>query len=242
MTAQPLIHTLSAHPLTPCRAVQALTAAAHPQTRNGQSGVLVQYLLQGDTPQLRIPPPVKRPEAADDLWRHTCFEAFIHRPGESGYREFNLSPSGQWAAYAFSDERVRHEPGVPTAPLAIAMSLSPQTLALEAWLPLPEALPGQTLKLGLSAVIETLGGCRTWSADSENGRQRGQFSRDLQAHSLAMGQKDREKWTAAAHLQPAISKSDSLLEGHLSYWALHHPDAKPDFHRKTGWTASFSTS
>ena len=35
----------------------------------------------------------------------------------------------------------------------------------------------------------------------------------MQAHSRAMGQEDGEKWTAAAHLQPAISKSDSLLGG-----------------------------
>ena len=34
---------------------------------------------------------------------------------------------------------------------------------------------------------------------------------DLQSHSMAMGQKDGEKWTAAANLQPTISKSDSLL-------------------------------
>ena len=34
---------------------------------------------------------------------------------------------------------------------------------------------------------------------------------DSQAHSPAMGQEDCEKWTAAAHLQPAISKSDRLL-------------------------------
>ena len=34
---------------------------------------------------------------------------------------------------------------------------------------------------------------------------------DSQAHSPAMGQEDCEKWTAAAHLQPAMSKSDSLL-------------------------------
>ncbi|MFZ2391997.1 MAG: hypothetical protein WAW68_06085 [Rhodoferax sp.] len=35
---------------------------------------------------------------------------------------------------------------------------------------------------------------------------------DLQPHSRAMGQKDGKKWTAAADLQPTISKSDSLLE------------------------------
>jgi len=33
----------------------------------------------------------------------------------------------------------------------------------------------------------------------------------LQPHSPAMGQKDGEKWTAAADLQPTISKSDRLL-------------------------------
>lgn len=26
-------------------------------------------------------------------------------------------------------------------------------------------------------------------------------------------------------------------DGSLSYWSLHHPGPKPDFHRKAGWTA-----
>ena len=55
------------------------------------------------------------------------------------------------------------------------------------------------------------GACRTWSVESENRTQRGQFSPDLQPHSGAMGQKDGEKWTAAADLQPTISTSDRLL-------------------------------
>ncbi|WP_051237177.1 type I polyketide synthase [Ottowia thiooxydans] len=86
-------------------------------------------------------------------------------------------------------------------------------LQLERWLDSTDCflVLSQWTARELPALLERLGGCRTWSADSENGPQRGQFSRDLQAHSLAMGQKDREKWTAAAHLQPAISKSDSLL-------------------------------
>ena len=64
--------------------------------------------------------------------------------------------------------------------------------------------------LGL-ALLHSLGGCLTWSVESENRPQRGQFLPDLQSHSMAMGQKDGEKWTAAANLQPTISKSDSLL-------------------------------
>ena len=57
----------------------------------------------------------------------------------------------------------------------------------------------------------TPGGCRTWSVESENRPQRGQFLPDLQPHSPAMRQKDGEKWIAAADLQPTISKSDRLL-------------------------------
>lgn len=39
------------------------------------------------------------------LWRETCCEAFVHMGDEPGYLEFNFSPSGLWAAYAFSAYR-----------------------------------------------------------------------------------------------------------------------------------------
>ncbi len=65
---------------------------------------------------------------------------------------------------------------------------------------------------------EGAGGCRTWSVDSENGPQRGQFSPGLQSYSQAMGQKDGEKWTAAARLQPTTSTSGSL-PGIGNVWA-----------------------
>jgi hypothetical protein len=59
---------------------------------------------------------------------------------------------------------------------------------------------------------DLLGACRTWGVESENRPQRGQFLPDLKAHSPAMGQKDGEKWTAAADLQPTLPKSDRLLD------------------------------
>ena len=42
---------------------------------------------------------------ADDLWRHSCFEAFVASAGAPGYRELNLTTSGHWAAYAFDGYR-----------------------------------------------------------------------------------------------------------------------------------------
>src|SRR5262245_19252599 len=82
------------------------------------AGVLVfDYFLETDTSRLRIPER-HAPDRTDELWKHTCFEAFACRmpderdpfsfraahaagliPGE--YREMNFSPSTQWAMYTF---------------------------------------------------------------------------------------------------------------------------------------------
>src|SRR4051794_6728025 len=59
------------------------------------------YRLCGDIARLVVPAPAL-PEPADGLWKHTCFEVFVTVIGDATYREFNFSPSGQWAAYAFS--------------------------------------------------------------------------------------------------------------------------------------------
>jgi hypothetical protein len=75
---------------------------------------------------------------------------------------------------------------------------------------LASGLDGSAIKRHLSPDT-TLAACRTWGVESENQPQRGQFLPGLQAHSSAMGQKDGEKWGAAADLQPTTPKSDRLL-------------------------------
>ena len=42
---------------------------------------------------------------ADELWQTTCFEAFLEPRAATAYREFNFSPSGDWAAYDFDGYR-----------------------------------------------------------------------------------------------------------------------------------------
>lgn len=39
-----------------------------------------------------------------DLWKNTCMELFLY-DGKGRYREFNFSPSGQWALYGFNGYR-----------------------------------------------------------------------------------------------------------------------------------------
>lgn len=51
------------------------------------------------------------PKRADELWRTTCFEAFWGRPGEPGYWELNVAPSGgRWNLYRFDEYRTPQPP------------------------------------------------------------------------------------------------------------------------------------
>ena len=113
----------------------------------------------------------------------------------------------------------------PECWLAERMAQEPAAVAGEIVLCVTGDLVLPALHLNAPWAAETeLEVCGTWSVDSENGPQRGQFLPDLQPHSTAMGQKDGEKWTAAANLQPTISKSDRLLVAALP--DLHEHDAK----------------
>ena len=62
---------------------------------HGAADALARILIPESGTQIR----------ADGLWQRTCCEAFVGVPGTTAYREFNFSPSGAWAAYAFSDYR-----------------------------------------------------------------------------------------------------------------------------------------
>jgi hypothetical protein len=50
-------------------------------------------------------PEATEPARAEHLWQTTCFEAFLRVPGADSYREWNVAPSGQWAAYDFASQR-----------------------------------------------------------------------------------------------------------------------------------------
>jgi hypothetical protein len=131
------------------------------ETRDTAPGWRLRYTLSGPVALLSIPAP-QRSGPADGLWRHTCFEAFVGTAQGSAYREFNFSPSGQWAAYSFSAERIRDEQdeshrrhGIPWLDKP---QLDDQHLVFDVWLPtqaLPAAPNGEPLFIGLSAVIET---------------------------------------------------------------------------------------
>ncbi|WP_337188503.1 DOMON-like domain-containing protein [Phenylobacterium sp.] len=133
----------------------AATATRRPDGPNG--GLDVRFVLSGDLAALAIPPPAA-PARRDDLWRRTCFEVFLRVPGQTGYLEFNLSPSGEWAAYAFTGYRERAaDPDM--APPAVAVDAGEGRLVLDARLALPPGLPAdRPWRASLTAVVETADG------------------------------------------------------------------------------------
>ena len=151
--------TLHCHPTTPCSAVHSLQVAVE---RTADGDLRLQYALRGELAHIRIPS-LQAPLATDGLWEHTCFEAFIGVQGDSGYHEFNFSPSSQWAAYAFSGYRERLAWQASDAPeVAFGADFLLQALIPATTLPANPAR--KPLQLGLTAVIETVTGEKSYWA------------------------------------------------------------------------------
>lgn len=50
-------------------------------------------------------PQFTRQRRQDELWKTTCLELFIGKPGEASYVELNVSPNGGWNVYQFDSYR-----------------------------------------------------------------------------------------------------------------------------------------
>jgi hypothetical protein len=138
------------HPATPSAAVQSVVVQVRRAPRDRE--LSLRYVLTGDLGRLRIATP--RPAArVDGLWRHTCFELFVAADGPA-YREFNFSPSGEWAAYAFTAYRASGSP-LDCTPPEMHCERADRTLVLEARL---AGVAEGTLRLGLCAVLEDSAG------------------------------------------------------------------------------------
>jgi len=154
---------LRRHPDSHCRAdLHIEVEIARPRANS----LVLSYVVTGPMSEIRIPPVIATARG-DELWRHTCFEAFVRASSSAGYYEFNFAPSTQWAAYRFSGYRsgmcVAAEIGAP--PLDVRSSPNSYTLQTALDLERLAALPRNALwRLGLSALIEDKsGGTSYWA-------------------------------------------------------------------------------
>lgn len=178
------MQALVCHPATPCVAITAVTADAR-WLPDGRLGFY--YVLEGRPAQVRVPVAAQA-DRVDELWRHTCCEAFVAGTTDGAYTEFNFSPSGAWAAYQFTAYREGMRPVAVVADPVIDVRITEDRIELDALIgsrsvPLRE----EGLHLGLSVVVEELSGV-------------------------------------------------------LSYWALVHPVARPDFHHADSFRFALAAS
>jgi len=132
--------------LGPIRAVTARLSAT-------PSGCEAEFRLDGQVPAIILPPPAT-PARRDNLWQTTCFEIFWQPLGGTYYREFNLSPSGQWAAYDFDSFREGMR-DAPVEAIAITCSHDDEGLVLKAVIAAELPVPAQ---VALNAIVEHPGG------------------------------------------------------------------------------------
>lgn len=187
MSDAPHVFVLQPHPATPVAPTRVAAVQAHLRVEDG-CRLQLRYTLTGDVAALLVPPRAAQPAATDGLWKHTCFELFIGHGRAPAYREFNFSPSGDWAVYDFNAERVRAPQPVGAMAPRIACTVTATALQLDVDLTTgAEALASADALIGLTAVLES-------------------------------------------------------QDGALSYWAVQHPCAQPDFHHRGGWVVPSANS
>lgn len=122
----------------------------------GKGAVGLTFLLKGGGEvRSAVPAP---PARTDGLWKTTCFELFVKPEESDGYYEFNFSPSGAWAAYAFEGYRAGMRDLDIDPPeirrldcrIVVTVDLSP--------------IPAGRWRVGLSAVIEERDGLKSYWA------------------------------------------------------------------------------
>jgi hypothetical protein len=101
------------------------------------------------------------PSRRDELWRTTCFEAFLRGDGEDAYQEWNFAPAGDWAAYDFLGYRKGMSNAEVGAPPYIRLEDNLTWWTLGATIAVPS---GNTWELGVSAVIEEQDGTKSYWA------------------------------------------------------------------------------
>ncbi|HYW15993.1 MAG TPA: DOMON-like domain-containing protein [Allosphingosinicella sp.] len=189
--------SLQPHPDTPCG---PLTGIQVELTRTRPLKLRLRYVLLGDVRKVRLR--LREPARGDGLWRHTCFEAFVRLGGDEEYLEFNLAPSGDWAAYRF----LRYREGMAPAKGTAVSHLGTQYRA--------GPLDGEARARLKESGIDTL-----------ERFEPAFFTLETElSFPNEMGLAVARPWNIG------LSTIVEERNGRMSYWALAHPPGKPDFH------------
>jgi hypothetical protein len=154
---------LKLHPDSPCVAVARIEVGI---ARPRSDRLLLSYIVTGKMSDIRMPA-LAAATRGEELWRHTCFEAFVRASSGAEYYEFNFSPSTQWAAYRFSSYRTGMCVPAEVDAFAVDVQWRPDRYILQTSLELDRlsGLPRTAFwRLGLAALIEEASGRKSYWA------------------------------------------------------------------------------
>lgn len=156
-------HRLWTHPANPSVAVEGIDFGFE---RRSTTSLRFRFEARGRIGKVVLPERAE-PLRKNGLWERTCFEVFL-RPSEfSDYREFNFSPSSQWAAYAFSAHRTGMAQAALPAPPVIETRVGPELLTVDVLVSID--LPEEPYLMAAAAVIEERWGGKSLWALSHDG-------------------------------------------------------------------------
>ena len=152
-------YTLVPHRDFPDTAIRGIEVDA---SRAADGRLDLDYRIAGAVDRV-LWPVWKAVERADDLWQHSCVEAFVGASGKSGYAELNFATSGQWAAYAFSGHRAGMQP-IDDVLIGGGRTFGDHEVRLRRSVYLPDLAGVPEWRVGLSAVIEMRDGALAYWA------------------------------------------------------------------------------
>jgi hypothetical protein len=148
----------------PAPAIPKITITGHISRRGNL--LAVSYLLTGHAQDIFVPSPVEHPSRKDELWKQTCFEFFLAVKDQPQYREFNMSPSGDWNVYRMDAYRrvgFREETSIERLPFEAQKE--EHRFVLNAIVDLSSLFPlNDLLEVAITAVIQTKDGTETYWA------------------------------------------------------------------------------
>jgi hypothetical protein len=132
--------------------------------------LIIAYHVSGPIGQLVFPSATSENSRRDELWKHTCFEAFLSTDLDSNtaYTEINCSADGHWNSYDFDGYRKGMRPS-PVQVQLIDKEISPTSACFK--VAISDADLQNKKYLGITMVVEFLDGSKSYFAIKHAGSQ-----------------------------------------------------------------------
>jgi len=151
------------HPATPPTPELGLGVTV--EIERAGAALALRYTLSGKIGSL-VENPFRERVRTDELWKSTCFEAFIAGAREGRYHELNFDPNGAWAAYSFDGYRgaMRDTAVTPETDVYHEGHGHYLVRARVDYASLDDLATPDSWRLGLTAVIEEADGTKSYWA------------------------------------------------------------------------------